>query len=174
MCPSSAVRRLGGQTLMLLLTLAPALGLGADATPSAEAQAEAKKSVEVFGAQRGQHFDLTTVTRLDGVPSTQSLSVTLPPGKGAEIQSPMKRGNGFVFHWTASGVVDVDMHGERPDAHDEYTTYWVQGGERSGTGLFTAPFDGNHGWYWRNRGTEPVTVEVTVTGIQGALFRPSH
>jgi hypothetical protein len=31
---------------------------------------------------------------------------------------------------------------------------------------------GTHGWYWQNRGTEPVTVEIAVTGFQPMLYRP--
>lgn len=164
----------------LLLAGASTLGMSAslDAAESASSDpatnAERIKSVGIFGEQAGQHFDLSAVHRLIATPSTQSLSVTLPPDKGAEIQAPMKQGEGFTFHWEASSAVDVDMHGERPNAGEEYTTYWVQGAERSGAGLFAAPFDGNHGWYWRNRGKTPVTVTVTVTGVAGALFRPTH
>ena len=34
------------------------------------------------------------------------------------------------------------------------------------------PFDGSHGWYWQNRGTEPVTVDIQVAGYQEKLYRP--
>lgn len=104
-----------------------------------------------------------------------TLSITLPPGEGAEIKAAMLSGDGFVFHWTATGDVAVDMHGERTGAaNDEYTSYWIEPSRKSASGTFTAPFDGSHGWYWLNQGTVPVAVEVTVAGFQQRLFRPGH
>jgi hypothetical protein len=35
-----------------------------------------------------------------------------------------------------------------------------------------APFDGSHGWYWQNRGTGPIIVEIEVSGFQEKLYRP--
>jgi len=32
-----------------------------------------------------------------------------------------------------------------------------------------AAFDGNHGWFWRNRGAEPVTVTLNATGEYQAI-----
>jgi hypothetical protein len=57
---------------------------------------------------------------------------------------------------------------------DEYTSDWIEAAQREGAGRFTAPFAGQHGWYWLNRGKEPVTVQVSVTGFQTKLFRPGH
>ncbi|WP_374679707.1 hypothetical protein [Hydrocarboniphaga effusa] len=103
------------------------------------------------------------------------MSLTLQPNEGAEIKAAMKGGDGFVFAWTASGPVNFDMHGEAFNAKaDEFTSYWKDRGQSSGNGSFTAPFDGNHGWYWRNRGTEPVIVTVKVSGYFEKLFRPEH
>lgn len=103
------------------------------------------------------------------------MSLRLQPNEGAEIKAAMKGGDGFVFAWTATGPVNFDMHGEAFDAKaDEFTSYWKDRGQSGGNGSFTAPFDGNHGWYWRNRGTEPVTVTVKVSGYFEKLFRPEH
>lgn len=44
-----------------------------------------------------------------------TFSITLPPGKGAEVKSHLKAGDGLVFRWTATGEVAADMHGEQPD-----------------------------------------------------------
>ncbi|MDQ3618478.1 MAG: hypothetical protein M3374_07200 [Pseudomonadota bacterium] len=115
------------------------------------------------------------VGKHDGVFRQDTMSLTLPPGKGAEIKAAMTTGDALVFNWTASGEVSVDMHGERTDAaDDEYTSYWIERSQRTASGSFTAPFDGTHGWYWKNRGNEPVTVQVQVAGFQQGLFRPGH
>jgi hypothetical protein len=38
-------------------------------------------------------------------------------------------------------------------------------------GSFIAPFDGTHGWYWRNRGDQPVTVKLKVSGFYEKIFK---
>ncbi len=102
------------------------------------------------------------------------MTVTLAPGKGAELKAVTDTGQSFIFHWTASGDVAVDMHGDLPQRKDEYTSYTIGGAQREGSGLFTAKFDSAHGWYWHNRGKTPVTVTVTVTGFHKQLIRPGH
>ena len=104
---------------------------------------------------------------------TDTLSVVLAPGKGAEIKAHMQAGDTFVFQWTAGSAVAFDMHGERIDAAEgEYTSYWLERARSQASGAFTAPFDGSHGWYWKNSGTTPVTVTVDVSGFQQDLYRP--
>jgi len=139
-----------------------------------EMAALAESAATVFGVQAGQSFDAHAVTRHAGPVRTDTMAVTLAPGKGAEIKTAMLTGESFLFRWTASAEVAVDMHGERPEVKDQYTSYWIEAAQREGGGRFTAPFDGHHGWYWLNRGKQPVTVQLSVTGSQKKLFRPGH
>ena len=116
-----------------------------------------------------------TVSKHQSAYREETLSLTLPPGEGAEIKAMMRTGDTLVFHWNATGEVAVDMHGERTDAaKDEYTSYWIEKIQKEASGTFTAPFDGSHGWYWLNRGKAPVTVQVTVAGFQEKLYRPGQ
>ena len=132
----------------------------------------ASKAAEVFGANAGQSFDTAAVSLRPTPYRNDTLSVTLAPGKGAEIKAALKAGDGIVFHWKATGDVALDMHGERPDAKGTWTSYAVERAQREASGTFIAPFDGSHGWYWQNRGTEPVTVDIQVAGYQEKLYRP--
>ena len=156
------------------------LGLGvlastaeaAELTPAATSTAEAK--LDAVG-QPAKPVAASVVSKREGKYRSETLSLTLPPGKGAEIKAAMKTGDGMVFHWSASGDVAVDMHGERTGAaKDEYTSYWIEKAQRQAAGSFTAPFDGSHGWYWLNRSSEPVTVQVEVSGFQEKLYRPGQ
>ena len=103
------------------------------------------------------------------------MALTLKPGEGAEIKAAMRKGDHFVFGWTAeNGKVNFDMHGEPPNAgNDEFTSFWKGREQADGHGIFTAPFDGTHGWFWRNRGHAPVTVRVKVSGFYERLYRPN-
>jgi hypothetical protein len=142
------------------------------ATPDATAPSASAPALDAVG-QPLKPVQAAVVSKRDREYRQDTLSLTLPPGKGAEIKAAMKSGDGFVFHWTASSDVAVDMHGEPTGAvDDEYTSYWIEPALRVGAGTFTASFDGTHGWYWLNRGTSEVTVEVEVSGFQEKLFIP--
>ena len=132
----------------------------------------AAKAVAAFGKSEGQSLDAQAVALSVAPMRRDSLSITLLPGKGAEVKAHLKSGNGLVFHWSASSAVAVDMHGERTGAKNAWTSYAVETEQREAAGTFTAPFEGSHGWYWQNRGTEPVTVQIEVTGFQADLYRP--
>ena len=105
---------------------------------------------------------------------SDELFVTLAPNKGAEIKALMRAGGRFVFSWSAEGgSVNFDLHGEEVNAgKDEFTSYLKGKDRSSGHGEFVAPFDGNHGWYWRNRSDRPITVRVKTSGYYEKLFRP--
>lgn len=132
----------------------------------------AAKTEAAFGKQEGQSLDAHAVSLRTGNFRRDTFSVTLPPGKGAEVKMALKSGDGVVFHWTANADVALDMHGERPDAKGTWTSYAVETAQREASGAFIAPFEGSHGWYWKNRGTEPVTVNIEVAGFQPDLHRP--
>ena len=107
---------------------------------------------------------------------SDEMSVTLASGEGAEIKAAMSPGERLVFSWTVTGGVDgvdVDMHGEATGgAEGQSTSYWKGEGQKSGHGALTAPFAGNHGWFWQNLNDDPVTVTVRVSGYYQKLFRP--
>lgn len=100
-------------------------------------------------------------------------TLTLQPNEGAEIKAVMRTGESFVFGWTTDGgPVSFDMHGEKLNASDEFSSYWKDRDQISAHGRFVAPFDGTHGWYWKNRGTVPVTITVKVAGYFEKLYMP--
>lgn len=101
---------------------------------------------------------------VDGV-QTGKISLTLQPGEGREVKATMTAGQEFEFSWsTDGGEVNFDQHGEMAGAaNDEFTSY-EKGTTSSASGKFRAPFDGTHGWYWRNRTDKPMTITVTAAG----------
>ncbi|MBQ0755588.1 MAG: hypothetical protein KBT66_07270 [Amphritea sp.] len=104
---------------------------------------------------------------------SDEMSLTLQPDKGAEIKARMKTGENFVFNWKAEGGdLYFDMHGEKLNAGDEFTSYWLERARSTASGSFEAPFAGTHGWYWKNNGAEPVTIYLKVSGFYEELYRP--
>lgn len=101
------------------------------------------------------------------------MTLTLQANEGAEIKAQMRAGEAFVFSWVSDGgPVNFDMHGEKPNDGDNFTSYWKDREKSEGHGSFTAPFDGSHGWYWKNKGSTPVTITVKVSGYFQKLYRP--
>ena len=103
---------------------------------------------------------------------SDEMTVVLKPHAGAEVKALMRAGDQLIFRWEATGPVTMDMHGERPNAGDEFTRYWKEADQTSAQGSFTAPFDGRHGWHWRNRSEKDVTIKVRTTGFYESLFQP--
>jgi hypothetical protein len=102
------------------------------------------------------------------------MSLILQPNQGGEIKALMRQGEHFVYTWSAEGgKVTVDMHGERPNAGKEFTRYWKDKQQAGDQGSFVAPFDGIHGWFWRNHSDKPVTIKVKVSGFFEKLYVPS-
>lgn len=161
------------QRLIAAVSLATVGSLAA-AESARDNAALAARAEAVFGKNKDQAFDAAALAASPGAPRTETLTVTLAPGKGAEVKADLDAGQGLVFQWSASGDVAVDLHGDAPDSKAAFTSFDIQGAQREGAGTFVAPFTGAHGWYWKNRGQHPVTVKVTVTGFQRRLFRPGQ
>jgi hypothetical protein len=107
-----------------------------------------------------------------GTQRADETAITLKPGEGVEVKMDMQKGAKTTYAWTVEGgTVNHDTHGEpfdKPDATHSYRKGRSVSGDK---GVLTAAFDGNHGWFWRNRGSRPVTVRLTTSGEYGALKR---
>ncbi|MGS4947849.1 transmembrane anchor protein [Meridianimarinicoccus sp. RP-17] len=90
------------------------------------------------------------------------VTFTLEPGATAEIKMTMEAGNVVDYAWTATGGrVNFDLH-----AHSggESVDYERGAGQTSGEGSIEAPFAGDHGWFWRNRDSTPITMTIQLRG----------
>ena len=112
------------------------------------------------------------VTRKTGPYRSDRMTLKLAPGEGAEIKARMKAGENFLFHWRSTGPVHFDMHGERLNAGDDFTSFWLGRAQAQASGAFAAPFEGTHGWYWQNPGSAAVTVTLDISGYYAELYRP--
>ena len=100
---------------------------------------------------------------------TDEMSVTLAPGEGAEIKLVMLKGAKVNFTWDAdSAPVNFDLHG---DGGGENISYEKGRGVAEDEGVLEAAFDGNHGWFWRNRTDAPVTVTLKTNGDYSDIKR---
>ena len=99
-------------------------------------------------------------------PVTRTLQVLIPPDGETEVKVKMDVSKVVAFSWaTDQGKVYVDYHGHDPAfGPDFFVRYKEEQESSAGNGTLTAPFSGEHGWYWLNFNAEPVTITLTVTG----------
>ncbi|WP_298018212.1 transmembrane anchor protein [uncultured Castellaniella sp.] len=108
----------------------------------------------------------TTPTQTD---RSDEISITLKPGQGVEVKLVMAAGAKAKFSWTANGaVVNYDTHG---DGNGRSVSYEKGRGVASDEGVLDAAFDGNHGWFWRNRTNSNVTLTLRTNGDYSELKR---
>jgi len=97
------------------------------------------------------------------------LVFTLAPTEAKEIKLVMAAGDVATFEWVSEGGgVNYSQHGDDGGANE---VRFEDGRAAPGQeGTMTAPFAGNHGWFWRNRGDEPITVTLRVGGAYAQMI----
>lgn len=97
------------------------------------------------------------------------MTITLSPGEGSEVKMRMKEGERAAFAWSVQGgVVNFDTHG---DGDGNSISYKKGRAVPADTGNLVAALTGNHGWFWRNRGEDKVTLVLRTSGSYADLKR---
>jgi hypothetical protein len=100
------------------------------------------------------------------------LALTLQAGEGTEVKAVMRAGDQLVYAWSADrGELFFDFHGEAKGAPPDVFTSYEKGSAPAAEGEFEAPFEGIHGWYWKNRTDAPITVKLTTSGVYASISR---
>ncbi len=95
------------------------------------------------------------------------ITFTLEPGASAEWKLVMTEGQTAQYRMLVEGGrVNFDLHGH---GGDQSVTYEKGRGSTGAEGTILAGFDGEHGWFWRNRDSSDVTVTVRVRGEYAAF-----
>jgi hypothetical protein len=102
---------------------------------------------------------------------TDTVDIAVPAGKGLEYKLTMKKGQTLVYNISYGalaepGTMVSEFHGHTPqvDGVGDLMFYSRTGGSPQ-SGVFTAPWDGIHGWYLKNDGPADVVVKVELAGF---------
>ncbi|HEX5005769.1 MAG TPA: hypothetical protein VFV70_01575, partial [Hyphomonadaceae bacterium] len=97
------------------------------------------------------------------------------PEAALEYKFAMKPGQTLIYKWEALNPdgspvtvpVEFDFHGHTLAADGEEMTVANYRKDRatSDTGSITAPFDGIHGWYFRNHAPDPIIIRLVAEGF---------
>ena len=133
------------------------------AQPLVEAKPE--PVVQENTAIQSQDESVATTTRND------TNTVTLAPNEGAEIKVGLKKGQTVNYEWTSTGKVNFDNHADSKELKINYHGYSKGTSQASDKGVIEAAFDGKHGWFWRNRTKENVTITLNTNGEYSDIKR---
>jgi hypothetical protein len=102
---------------------------------------------------------------------TDTVRVPVTAGKGLEYKLTMKKGEGLVYNISYGTLVDparmvTEFHGHttQVDGVGDLMFYSKTGGTPQ-SGVFTAPWDGIHGWYLKNDSPKDITVTLELAGF---------
>ncbi|PZR12959.1 MAG: transmembrane anchor protein [Azospirillum brasilense] len=103
----------------------------------------------------------------------EETTLTLQPNQGLEVKLRMQEGARATYSWTSTGPVNYDMHGEPPNPGRNSThSYKAARSVTSDSGELRAAFAGTHGWFFRNRSNQNVTVTLRTSGDYQGVIRP--
>ena len=93
------------------------------------------------------------------------MTVIVPANKGIEHKFYLKQYEKLQYEWTSEIPLYFDFHGEPLDyAVTKYFESYTEGTSDEMKGTMTTPFEGPHGWYWKNKSGNDVTVTLTTKG----------
>lgn len=96
-----------------------------------------------------------------------SIHITVPRGKGIEYKIEVLKYGQLKYAWkTDQGILFLDLHGDVKSADTKsayYESYSVANSNNM-AGSFLAPFEGRHGWYFKNRSDVDIEVTLILTG----------
>lgn len=97
-----------------------------------------------------------------------SVQVPVPAGKGIEYKVNMLKHGKMKYEWTTNiGTVYFDFHGEVKQAKEAKAVYFESytiAYANNMVGTFLSPYEGKHGWFFRNNGNTDVIVTLRLKG----------
>ena len=102
---------------------------------------------------------------------TDKILVPVRAGQGLEYKLTMKKGEGLVYNISYGALSDpklmvVEFHGHTPQVNGvgDLMFYSKTAGVPE-SGVFTAPWDGIHGWYLKNDSPKDVVAILELPGF---------
>ncbi|WP_113663402.1 hypothetical protein [Pedobacter nanyangensis] len=97
-----------------------------------------------------------------------SVAILVRAGKDLEYKIHMLKHGQMKYEWiTNNGDLYFDFHGEpkelKPSKNTYFDSYTIAYSNNM-VGTFLSPFEGKHGWYFRNNSDKDITVTLRLKG----------
>ena len=98
-------------------------------------------------------------------PRSDVTELTLKPGQSLEMKVKMRGGDTLDYAWTATGgELYFDFHGEEKGKPSSEFVSYEKATKGSAADAFEVPFEGTHGWYWKNKTEQTVQLQLKTQG----------
>jgi hypothetical protein len=94
----------------------------------------------------------------------QTIELTLGAFGFIEHKYKLEKGASMIYSWSATGPVMYDLHTEPEGKPPEASESFAMGKGTSGSGSYTAPYSGLHGWYFENL-NEMQSIKLTIKAV---------
>jgi len=98
---------------------------------------------------------------------TDKVTVMIPAGKGLEYKLAILKYGQVKYAWkTKTGILFFDLHGDvkTTDKKTAYFESYTVSNSNNMAGSFIAPFEGRHGWYFKNKTNHDIDVSINLIG----------
>lgn len=98
-----------------------------------------------------------------------SVQIIVPAGKGIEFKINMLKYGTMKYEWTTANreILYFDFHGEvkqETEVKDVYFESYTMANSNNMVGTFLAPYEGKHGWFFRNNSNTDAIVNLRLKG----------
>jgi hypothetical protein len=103
-----------------------------------------------------------------------TITVIVPARGDIEYKLILTKGALLQYSWKTDGAeLFFDFHGEPKADKTGYFKSYEKSTESGSSGSLTAPFEGTHGWYWKNNTQAPVRVLLEIKGSYQLKQKPA-
>ncbi len=104
---------------------------------------------------------------------TDDVKISVPAGRGIEYKFQMMKYADLKYEWKSDGEqIYFDFHGEPKGGAAGYFKSYAISTASAVKGTMTAPFDGSHGWYWKNNSDKDIIITLKTSGIYTLIGNP--
>lgn len=94
-----------------------------------------------------------------------TVSITIPANGALEYKFHIQENDRLDYSWqTDGGPLYFDFHGDPAGDTTGYFKTFEEATKSESAGFLLPPFEGNIGWYWKNKSDAPVVVDLKTSG----------
>lgn len=98
---------------------------------------------------------------------SNTATIVVKANKVLEYKFKINQYEKLAYEWNADAPLRYDFHGD-PEDKDSYQKGYFEsyanGTSDAVKGKITIPYNGSHGWYWKNTSTKDITITLTTKG----------
>lgn len=94
-------------------------------------------------------------------------SITIKANSALEYKFKINEGEALIYDWTSTGALNFDFHGDPTETEKfpkGFFKSYAKGTSTGEKGSEKMPFQGSHGWYWKNTTDEDVKITLKTKG----------